>query len=223
MAFAITKCKAYGLQTGAPTRSKGFQVVELQLTGLNTDVDLDLGDDTGTFWTAVATSSPNCYASVLALLQNISANTLAFMGVQGEQLVAREKVASPGQVLNFASAISVGGAAAEAYVVTGLKTTDTVIAVTQKTDGAGAAVGILSYGTLVANGLTVTYNADPGANAVVNVVVLRAIAAGQYSVAIENNRPNLLFLSGDAPTAYQLVLVWQCGQTFAPVTADFEE
>jgi len=102
MAFAITKCKAYGIQSGAATRSKGIQVVELELTGTTSDVDMDLGDDDGTFWGDVETSSPTVYANALALFQKIGAGALGFLDIKGPQLFDRVQVASlttTGQIL----------------------------------------------------------------------------------------------------------------------------
>lgn len=94
MAFAIVSCRAYGLQTGMSSRSKGIQVVEFELTGTATDVDLDFGDFDGTFWTAVATSSPNSAASCLALFEAIGAGALSVLDIQGTQLLDRVQVAS---------------------------------------------------------------------------------------------------------------------------------
>jgi hypothetical protein len=66
--------------------------------------------------------------------------------------------------------VSVGGAATEALTCTGLATTDTILAVTQRVQGANA-VAVSGYASLVANGLTVRWTANPGAGAVVRVTV----------------------------------------------------
>jgi hypothetical protein len=102
MTMAIVKCKAYGLQTGAATRSKGLQIIELELTGAAADVAYDFGNSSGTFWTAVLTSSPTCGPSVLELFENVSAGCLAFQNLTGPQLYPRVQVASltgAGQIL----------------------------------------------------------------------------------------------------------------------------
>lgn len=64
----------------------------------------------------------------------------------------------------------VGGAATEALTCTGLLTTDTVLAVTQKTPGANS-LPLLGWSTLANNGITGIWSADPGAGSVVMVLV----------------------------------------------------
>lgn len=234
MAFAIVKAKMYGIQTGAPQRSKGIQVVELELTGANTDIDLDLGDPTGTFWTDAASSSPNCYAAVHSILTNIGANALSFIDVRGAALAAyaQAAVASTSGVTVINSAASAGGNATETMTVTGLLTTDTIVSVDQFVKGAGTYTGPVAFGNASGNAaannaLSVTFDADPGAGAKVKVAVVRsaagALGTGQYSVAMQNGLPNLTFKSGDAPTSYKLCLTWLCGQSFKPIVNDFEE
>jgi len=63
-----------------------------------------------------------------------------------------------------------GGAASEALTCTGLATTDTILAVTQRVAGSNN-VAIIGYSTLITNGLTVTYTANPGAGSVIRVLV----------------------------------------------------
>lgn len=74
--------------------------------------------------------------------------------------------------LTYLSANSAGGAAAEAYTITGLLSTDTVMSVTPTVTT--NAVFIRGFGTLIDDGLTVTYSGDPGANSKVRVTVKRA-------------------------------------------------
>lgn len=66
--------------------------------------------------------------------------------------------------------VSVGGAASEALTCTGLLTTDTILAVSQSVKGANG-TAINAYNTLITNGLTVSWTADPGAGAVIKVLV----------------------------------------------------
>lgn len=64
-----------------------------------------------------------------------------------------------------------GGAVSQALTCTGLVTTDTVLAVTQKTVGANG-LALVGYSTLAANSITAIWHADPGAGSVVQVTVL---------------------------------------------------
>lgn len=81
-----------------------------------------------------------------------------------------------GDLLNiqvYTSSAGAGGAATEAMTLTGLAAADTILAVTQKTKGANN-LPLLGYTTQAANALTCVWSADPGANAVVQVLVLKA-------------------------------------------------
>jgi len=71
------------------------------------------------------------------------------------------------------STAGAGGGVSEALTVTGLLADDTILAVSQKTAGANG-VAIIGFNTLIVDGLTVVYTADPGAGSVVSVLVLRA-------------------------------------------------
>lgn len=73
----------------------------------------------------------------------------------------------------FSSAASSGGASTEALTVTGLLSTDTVISVSQKTPG-GNNTALIGWSTLVNNGITGIWTANPGANAIVIVAVIRS-------------------------------------------------
>lgn len=52
MAFALVSWKGYPKPIEQGTIKRFEHVVELHITGLAADVDLDIGDLTGTFWTA---------------------------------------------------------------------------------------------------------------------------------------------------------------------------
>ncbi len=98
------------------------------------------------------------------------AGTLADLIIVLQDSVALKQNAS-GLVAITCNA-SVGGAATEALTCTGLLTTDTILAVSQKTKGANS-LPLLGWGTVVANGLTATWSANPGAGAVLVVGVKR--------------------------------------------------
>lgn len=83
--------------------------------------------------------------------------------------------AVPSSALSKIAAITcaagAGGAATAALTCTGLLTTDTILSVFQHTAGANS-LPLLGYSTVVSNGLTAIWSADPGAGAVVVVSVL---------------------------------------------------
>lgn len=54
MAFALTSFKAFGTEAAEPVTSRFKQTVQITFTAAAGDVALDLGNKTGTFWTAVA-------------------------------------------------------------------------------------------------------------------------------------------------------------------------
>ena len=83
MAFALTSIKAYGVEAEEPLNKDYRQFVELNITGLATDVDLDIGDyTTGTFWSAIGTTSDQAKALLLAL-KAIQIKAKSFNGVSG--------------------------------------------------------------------------------------------------------------------------------------------
>lgn len=52
MAFALTSFRAFPVNVDEPITTRALQVVTLKITALAADVDLDIGDTAGTFWTA---------------------------------------------------------------------------------------------------------------------------------------------------------------------------
>lgn len=90
-------------------------------------------------------------------------------------LQAFNKVAGNTQnkrILVFTSAASAGGAATEVMTLTGIAATDTIMSVSQSVKGANS-LPLLGFNTLATNALTAVWSADPGANAVIVVTVLR--------------------------------------------------
>lgn len=79
-------------------------------------------------------------------------------------------VANP-SILTFTSAASAGGAASETLTVTGLLSTDTILAVTQIVNP--SAVAMTGFNTQTNNALTITYTVDPGAGSMVLVTIKR--------------------------------------------------
>lgn len=75
----------------------------------------------------------------------------------------------------YDSAASAGGAATETLAVTGLAAADQILAVSQKTKGAnGVALIKWTDTSRTANQLAVEWTGNPGAGAVVRVLVLKA-------------------------------------------------
>jgi len=226
MAFSLTSMKAYGVEAEEPLNKEYKQFVELNITGLSTDTDLDIGDYTsGTFWTAIGTSSDQAKA-LLATLQAIQVRAKCFNGASGLGISTKQQVAGPG-ILALDSAASVGGAATETLTVTGLLTSDSVLSVTQFQKGANG-TALIDYGNAsgqvgTAGQLDAEWTANPGAGAKVRVLLSRTVTtpgAGQYILTLDSTHtliPNLLFASGDAPTSYSLVLSWTLKANEIPV------
>ena len=84
-------------------------------------------------------------------------------------------IIADGDVNTYTSAASAGGAASEAMTFTGLLATDVVLSVDQSVAGAGAGKTIIGFNTQVADGLTIVWDADPGAGAVV-VLTVKSLA-----------------------------------------------
>lgn len=98
-------------------------------------------------------------------------------GKPGQDLAtAIRTLEAEGQVLQFTSAAGAGGAATEAMTLTGLKATDEILGVSQKIDGANN-LPLLGWSTQADDALTGIWSADPGANAIIQVMVKRVPAS----------------------------------------------
>lgn len=75
MAFAVTKFMAYGVRSEGATRSHCEQVVELFVTGLNTDVLYDLSVTSGTFWTSATADA--VYGTLASNARDVILNRIA--------------------------------------------------------------------------------------------------------------------------------------------------
>lgn len=85
---------------------------------------------------------------------------------------AATKAYVDGKILAFACTASSGGGATEALTCTGLLSTDTVLSVVQNTPGANS-LALLGWSTVINDGVTGIWAADPGAGAVALVSVKR--------------------------------------------------
>ena len=76
MAFSLTSMKAYGLDINEPVRKRQCQVVEFKIAATAADVDLDIGDTAGTFWsaaddTAAGLAAKKAFADILSNAENL--------------------------------------------------------------------------------------------------------------------------------------------------------
>lgn len=69
MAFALTKAEFRSVAHQNPSLKRGIQEVLLTITGANTDIDLDIGDAAGTFWTAAVANATYGAMAAAALVQ----------------------------------------------------------------------------------------------------------------------------------------------------------
>lgn len=138
MTFALTKFKAYGIEADQVVDKYEKQVAVFTITAANTDLDLDIGDYTGTFWSAVGSSAVGSQA--LIAIKDINKRAETFIAVRGSSIAGYvQSDASRTIVREFDSTATAGGSASQALTVTGLLDTDTILSVTQKVAGTGVA------------------------------------------------------------------------------------
>lgn len=218
MAFGLTRLRAYGIKGESATYKRSLQVVNMEITGTASDVDLDIGDDSGTFWTAVGKTG----SGYKALIDIINRST-CLSSFYCSELIG--KPINNGLVALLSDAGS-GGSATESMTVTGLLTTDQIVAVTQQTKGAnGTALIAYDKPADAADDLDVEYTGDPGAGSIIQVLVQRegaAPIAGGASVAIQNDRPNITLPAGEGETSYNITLFYQLRDEETPIEDVFE-
>jgi hypothetical protein len=84
-------------------------------------------------------------------------------------------------------------------------------------------VGVSAWDTPGSNSLSVTFTDAPGTGTKVTVVYSRAVTsvvAGTYQLSLDGTytqMPNILFCSGDAPTAYTIVCEWELKDDQLPI------
>ncbi len=81
MTFALTKVTAYGTEASEPLQKRFVQTLILEGTAAATNVAYDIGNYTGTFWTAVGATEPGTTALKAVKAINIFART--FMSALG--------------------------------------------------------------------------------------------------------------------------------------------
>jgi hypothetical protein len=92
MAFALTGFKAHGIDVAGPSRKRGIQRLCFTITATAADVALDLGNFTGTFWSAADNTALG--ANVLQTVQRIVAQAQDFLSVKSPQLADRIQIAT---------------------------------------------------------------------------------------------------------------------------------
>lgn len=215
MTFALTKVTAYGIEASEPLQKRFKQVLILEGTAAATNVAYDFGTYAGTYWTAVGGTAPGITA--LKAIKDIQIKAKSFESATGVGLSGRTQLSSTDpKVMSLTSAVYAGGSATPTLTVTGLLTTDTILGATQIAKNANSLPLIGANATCaVADQYPVIYSADPGGSGTVRVVFTRAAAntviTGTYQLAMDGTNtllPNILFLSGDAPTTYKIELQW---------------
>lgn len=96
MAFALTAYQARSVDIASPSYRQAIQEVVLDITGTTADVDLDIGDNTGTFWTAAQanTTYGALAAKALESIQRIVSQSDALVQVMSQQLLDRIQIAT---------------------------------------------------------------------------------------------------------------------------------
>lgn len=222
MAFAVTSVKCYGIEAEEPVNKRYGQRMILGITGLNTDVTMDLGTYAGTFWTAAGGSTPG--AAALLAIKDIQTKALSFRGVGGSSIAGKAQADSSFiNIFALDTAASLGGAATEAVTLTGALSTDSILGVSQKVKGANS-TALNGFNTLIDNGITLSWTANPGANSVATVLLQRSgvttPVVGTYFLTMDATNtqlPDIKFVSGDAPTTYSLILEWVLKDAEQPV------
>lgn len=222
MTLAVTAVQCKGIEVEEAVNKRYRQKMILSITGANTDVTYDLGTYAGTFWTATSGSTPG--AAALKAIKDIQTRAKSFRGIGGTKIAGKVQVDS--SYVTYAAydtTASLGGAATEAVTCTGLLSTDTILAVSQKVKGANS-TALNGFNTLINDGITLSWTGNPGANAVATVLVSRTVtavpSAGTYFLSMDGTNtqlPNITFFSTDAPTTLDLILEWDLKDGEEPV------
>lgn len=226
MAFALSAFEAIPMLLNGAQPRRAIQRVILHVTGTAADVDLDIGDDSGTFWSAA--DNTDIGANSLVSLQNIIAQASKVCGLYSPEIDAYGvRVGTEVQTLDLTSAATTGTTGAtRTLTVTGLLTTDNILNFDIVEDGATPVSVVEAAPTCAVNDqYVVTFSADPGAGLEGRVSFTRAAAAtpvaGQYSLAYQNSRPNYTFPAGAGLTAYTIVIDYLLLPNTLPVVVNY--
>ncbi len=222
MTFAVTSCLARGVEYDEGLTKRFKQYFLLGWTAANTDVNMDLGNYSGTFWTAAGGAGIG--AAALKTIKSIQTAAKSFWDAKSEKLVPLAKVAATEAVVQYLdSTATAGGSATETLTFTGLPASAVVLSI-QHVSGGTATVGVTGWGAVSADTVAnVQFTANPGAGAVMRIAYLAVDAtpnAGQYQIAMDGTNthlPNILWNSGTAPTSGLLLLEWDLQDNFQPI------
>ncbi len=224
MTFVVTQVQCYGIEAEEPLNKRYRQFMYLTITAANTDTALDLGSyiagSLGTFWTAADDTATG--AGALQALQDIGTRAQAFDTLGGNFMSRAQVDSSAVSMVMINSSASTGGSASETLTLTGAATGDTVVSAYTVAGPTGSVVLQRAPSSIATSGVfPVVFTGDPGGTAVIRVQLARPATttpvAGTYTIAYANNTPNILFASGDAPTAYTVTLVWHLMPNVGPV------
>ncbi len=217
MTFSLTKFKAYGIEADQVVDHYEKQVAVFSITAANTDVDLDIGDYTGTFWSAVGSSDVGSQA--LIAIKDINKRAESFLGVRGTSIAGYVQVdASRSSIVEYDSTATAGGSASQAVTVTGLLSTDIVTSVVQKTAGTGVGEVLVFNSAASAGGgtteaLTVTglLATDTLLSATLSTKGANAAYLTGYSLPVGNGSLNAVFSADPGINAIVKVTVLRAG------------
>ncbi len=229
MTFALTKVTAYGTEASEPLQKRFVQTLILEGTAANTNVAYDIGNYTGTFWTAVGSTLPGSVG--LKAVKDINVAARTFMSAEGIGLLGYVQAdASIPSVLSLLSSASVGGSASEAYTVTGLASAangDTILAVTPEIASAtGRPALVVLAGTVAGGAATGTATVTGLVAATDTVLAVTQDAKGANSLPLlgyntpANNAINYVYSAdpGGSGTLKVLVSRTSTTDTYVPVS-----
>ncbi len=212
MAFALTGFEAFPIVVQGAQPRRAIQRVVLHATGTTSDVDLDIGDNTGTFWGAA--DSTDLGAAALADLQAIVAQSSNLCYVYCPQIdAAGVRVGGTATVAQDLTSAATAGTtgATRTLTVAGLLTTDNITGFDIVEDGAVPVSVVEAAKTCaVAGQYIVTFSADPEVGLEGRVSFTRSTASAatgtDYTLSFENDRPNWTFAASQGLTAYTIFL-----------------
>jgi len=223
--FSLTKYNAYGFIIDSDIRKRAIQRMTLHITAANTDTDLDIGDDSGTFWTAAEadTTYGDLGSKALDTIQAIDDVVKALNDINGLEDYANNGNAACPTIDGYCdtAATDETGAYYDLVTCTGLLTTDTIRSVYMKTTNANKTALTGAY--LSASGtMRLEFTSSPGATGVARVSYDRAAASKCYYISsISSYRPNIVFISGQAPTSMVITLEWELTDEKYIIRADY--
>lgn len=94
MAFALTRLSAYGVSIGTTTRKRDIQRVEIRLTALAADVDVDIANSGSQFWTDVTGNATYGAMGTLAkeFLLGLSSTCRSLLAIKCQEILERVQV-----------------------------------------------------------------------------------------------------------------------------------